>query len=223
MLCVFSSVVTAAQVKIVPRAGAAISSTTWSQSQIQTESRTAPALAVGLEFNVIGKFKLLMEGGFVSKGHKYSVDRSLGAGVRLLSEHTYEHNYAVFPLLIKRHFGTKAIAFYANLGPYLGFGLGGKHHGESSVYDNGLLFERETFKGRIAYGTVPKEGDVYYSDRLDYGLTAGGGILFFKRVAIDLKYEIGFVDLMDERAYQNRSLQISLAWPISLNAGGREN
>ena len=221
--CIFSSSISVAQVTVVPRAGAAISTTTWSQVQIQTKTTTGLALAVGLEFNLIGKLNLLVEGEFVSKGHKSSIDRSLGPGTTLVSEHTYAHNYAVVPILIKRHFGTKAIAFYANLGPYVSVGLGGKHHGQSSVYDGGLLFDRETFKGRITYGAVQKEGDVYYSDRLDYGMTAGGGILFFNTVAMDVKYEIGFVDLIDKRDYQNRSLQISLAYPISLDADGRKN
>jgi hypothetical protein len=120
-----------AQVTIFPRGGLAISTTTWQQVRFDTKTRNTITFGIGLEFQLISKWKLQIESNYVSKGYKIQEDGFYNNNPddRILSEHEYEHNYVVLPILVKRYFGTRGVRFYGNVGPYFGLGLGGNTPG----------------------------------------------------------------------------------------------
>lgn len=219
LLFVLSSV---AQVTISPRGGLAISTTNWEQVRFDTKTRSTITFGIGLEFELISKWKLQIESNYVSKGYIIQEDGSYNNSPddRIFAEHEYEHNYIVLPILVKRYFGTRGVRFYGNVGPYFGLGLGGKHSGKSQVFDNGRLFETVIYDRQIRYGE-PQNSDsqyLYYRERFEFGFTAGGGILVRDRVALDVRYEYGITSpLGADSDHKNSSFLIAVMFPISLN------
>ena len=211
------------QVKIFPRGGLAISTTTWEQVEFETLYRTGATFGLGTEFGLVSKFKLQVEFNFVSKGYKDRDDDPGKDPSYIISNDDYEHRYLVLPVLVKRYFGRKSVRPYADVGPYIGWGLGGTYSARRELIDNGVLVETAHFSQRITYGdpTATHSGVIYYVKRFEFGLTGGGGILLYERVAHDMRYEYGITSPFGKGSnFKNRSYQVAVIVPISLGKKG---
>ena len=97
-------------------------------------------------------------------------------------------------------------------------GLGGKHKYELDRTSSYLDPFHEEGTGRIKFEDKPAANnkDVHFDNRWDLGIQMGVGILFFKKLQLEWRYEIGTVNLNKHVDSKNHCLQISLATPIGL-------
>jgi len=116
-------------------------------------------------------------------------------------------SYLELPLALKYNTTIAKLPVYGLLGPYLGFGLGGKT--TSDVY-SGNSSERKTF-----YGEMNKDG---YWKKFDGGIVAGLGVSI-KKFDCRLTYSYGLVNFSrrDPLVQKNRVAGISVGYRFSLN------
>jgi hypothetical protein len=217
-LCLFVSFNTLSQL-LTPRAGVAVSSSSIKQNaDAQNENIVSVAVGLGYEKKLKSSLWLQVELNYESKGYKYHFEGTINndPNFEIVSNHTVRHDYLVIPVLAKNYFAKER--FFVNGGFYSGIGLGGKHTGSSNSYFNGTISGSQKFNGDVKYGeSSGNPDDIYYDKRLDYGLVFGCGVLMFKAIGIDVRYELGLVNIVSSINSKNRSLQVSLLYPIRLS------
>ena len=158
--------------------------------------------AGGMHFGLIAQFGLgektaiSAELNFQQKGIK--VESSFDfLGIKTETAGKNLFNYIEIPVLF-RYTGGENLKFYGNVGPYLGYAIGGKFKSETTTAG-----ETETAKGKIKFGKEPENytGDDAYIDdsynRLEIGAYIGAGIM--KEVGggsviFDVRYGLDFTD-----------------------------
>ena len=112
-------------------------------------------------------------------------------------------NYFELPLHLKFNFGNENFNSFILAGPYIGVLFGGQRKEwvrESEVFTRSL--------------SIIDRNPRY--ERLDYGLSIGGGVKVKDRIIIDVRYEIGMRGRLDRfnNAYnpKNRGLQMGLGY-----------
>jgi len=212
-LCV--TFITYAQTTIIPKIGISLANVEGSSDLIggfDTKSKIGLVLGAAVEFNISDKVSFQPELLFHQKG--YSIDESEGS-----ASYTEKNtlNYIELPVLLKLKFSD----LYLNVGPSIGFGIGGKYeyeYSEPGFSDNG--------SGKIKFGEEPSNysgDDSYVDNAMDFGLQFGIGYKIAGKVLIDVRYGLGLSNLMDkdtangidDNKSQNRSFQFTLGYPIS--------
>ncbi len=145
------------------------------------------ALSVPIGFNVSKYLTIQTELGFLQKGFK-SVQNIQTNGATVKSELKNYTNYAILPVLIRFH-TTGRLQLYANIGPDFTYAL------------------NSNSKGTITNGNISTDVDKSNSldgtDRVTFGLQAGGG-LKFKLGPIALVLDTRFLtDLKDSQGTYN--------------------
>lgn len=225
LLCLILSVTSYAQT-LTPFAGMALSSTSFDEEA--TDAKFQSGIVAGLGFEIpVGEKMLsaLVECKYVGKGYLLDYNFHPSPALTQRGEITFKHNYLEVPVLLKASFLEGPVQIYANAGAYVAIGLGGTMSGKLGYYDeddDGSLLFYEEYDGEIFYGesNFNEKGDYGYESRMDYGFSLGGGVLLFKKVMVDIRYDLGLVDLngaLNEK--KNKSLQFTVGVPLQL--GGK--
>lgn len=141
-----------------------------------------------------------------SKGSKFSAKETIIGGTYEFKQ-TINTYYLDIPLTAKATFDIGSSKIYGTFGPYLGMGLSGK--AKSEFPDNGEIKKVEK---DIRFGSDENEDDY---KRLDYGLTAGLGIVL-NPVQIGISYNLGLANISNANDYglkvKNRVVGISIGY-----------
>lgn len=160
----------------------------YSQSDVDNKSIVAPVLGLAYEMNIADIISIQPELLYTQLGgkNKYTI---LGSNI----ESAYRINYLELPILAKVKFGNmdrESAGFYIAAGPWLGYALNGKETFKSSGLVN-LETDRDfTFD------------DEDNAKRLNYGMVGAAGVTF-GRATLDLRYNYGFNNLLDQDADNN--------------------
>jgi hypothetical protein len=204
----------AQKLTIMPKIGASISNVSISDELLGDDDKPKVKIGitsgVGLEIQVNKWFAVQPELLFSQKGFRTEFSED---GFESKSKNTL--NYLELPILAKFKFDI----FYANIGPYVAYGLGGNYSSEAS-------FQGDTMEesGKIKFGEMPDNynGDnVYVDNAFDFGMLAGAGVKLGP-VVLDLRYGLGFTNLfddiedVDDEKFKNRTFQFTVGVPIAL-------
>jgi hypothetical protein len=113
--------------------------------------------------------------------------------------------YLEIPLNAKTTFDVRSIKIYTTLGPYLGYGLGGKNKTERTV-------NQETIKENVDLIWGKDNGEL---KRFDAGLAIGAGVEF-NSLIVGINYGYGLANILsnsvDGPKVRNRVLGISAGY-----------
>lgn len=155
-----------------------------SKEDFDNKSIVGPVLGLTFDLSVNDVFSIQPEVYYSQSGGKntYNV---LGS----VSKSVYRINYIEVPILAKLKFGNsggEGVGFYVAAGPWAGFALNGKYEFTTEV-DGDIIFQnKEDF-------TFDDEDN---AKRLNYGLSGAAGLMF-GQLAIDLRYNYGINNLID--------------------------
>ncbi|MFK7775433.1 MAG: porin family protein [Saprospiraceae bacterium] len=176
-------------------------------NSLDTEFATSKRIS-GLHFGVIGQIGLsentaiVVEVDFQQRGVEQEITIGMAA-----SKTKSVINYLEVPLLFRFSKGGETKVF-GNVGPFIGYALGGKIKGESTL--NG---ETTAADGKIKFEDEPDNymGDDFYAkdvyNRIDIGIYIGAGIIREFGIGsfiLDARFGIGFTDYNDtDNIYPN--------------------
>jgi hypothetical protein len=206
-----------AQTYLVPKAGLTISTFVPADNKENVSSMAGFSGGVGVNLTLNEKFSVQPELLFIQKGANYEFEQPIGDGILETVSTDVRVNYLELPVLAKYTFGNGKLKYFINVGPALSYGLGGKTDyslkytlGNETVY-------RETAEGSVNFGDYPAESpaqDVYFQKRVDVSVQAGGGLIIYDKILIDIRYGHGFIKLDDEAQPKNRSVQFTVGVPL---------
>lgn len=202
--------------QIIPKAGVTLSRLHVDEDE-GMKSKLGFTLGIGYNKSINDLFSVQPELNFIQKGLKGEFSESSN-GESLTLEETYTLNYFELPVLVKVTFGD-GTKFFLNAGPSVGIGLGGKYKFKGTYTFQGIT-ESEEIDGKIKFGDASEnEEEVYFDNRLDFGVQVGGGAIIAGKIMIDIRYGLGLSNLMDgeDNTSQNRVLQFTIGVPLSLN------
>ena len=152
------------------------------------EYKMKPGFHVGaiVQFPITGIFSF--ETGLLlsTKGLKSETEETFD-GETIKYKGTMILYYIDIPLMAKLTFDVGKVSVFGELGPYLSFGLSGKLKTEFSYKG-----DTDSDSEDIEWGS-DKENDML--KRLDYGLTAGVGIVIINTVQLGLAYDLGLANI----------------------------
>lgn len=168
----------------------------------------------GFHLGITSEFKINDMASFetglllMSKGFKDSEKETYGG-----ETYTYDENvsllYLDVPLLAKAYFNVGDMRIYGALGPYVGMGLSGKDHWESSGTGGS-----DSGTDDIKWGS----GDQDHLKRLDYGVWVGAGVEM-KSIMLGAFYNFGLANISASTTggskINNRVLGISVGYIIN--------
>ena len=207
---------------IFPRVGLSISTSTFVPPGQPTEvqPRSSILFGLGVEFPVAKKLGVLLECDYVSRNFRLYSD-----GIKDDFGYHYEtvirHRYIDFPVTLKGYFGREKYKAYVTVGGYAGIGMGGSSKGKLGFYKPGDVGKSyDGFEGEIHYEPEPSWDtgqDLYYENRIDFGLVGGGGVIIYGLVALDIRYGFGLVDINENvGGYKNRTFQVTATVPLRI-------
>lgn len=135
---------------------------------------------------ITSAFSIVPELYFIRKGGKLKANNPLTTVESSLLFNTIE-----LPVLARVHFGH----FYINAGPSIAYNLSGTKKLDGKSTKLSFAGSTDGFK------------------RFDAGVQAGGGIEFpfkEKRIALDVRYNYGLINISNDRDIRNRALMISV-------------
>jgi hypothetical protein len=157
----------------------------------EMENKSVVGFQGGLAFDLMPNsfFSIQPELLYIQKGGKvaYELDRDNRI------ESRYYYNYVEVPVLAKLKFmGEKnSVGFYLLGGPYAGLALNGK-------VKNTVTFLGQTSTSEDKFNFDNDDAEEH-EERLDWGVSFGGG-LQFNSIYLDLRYNLGLNNLMDNDA-----------------------
>jgi len=158
-------------------------------------------LLLGLmgQFGINEKLSVATELNFIQKGSSSEGNFDF-LGVSSEFKNTTTINSIEIPILLRFTAGEN-LKFYGNVGPYLGYAIGGRIKGENTTGG-----QTETEKGKIFFKDEPENysgDDLYIEDgfnRTELGVYFGGGImkdLGGGSLVIDARFGLGLTDTND--------------------------
>lgn len=161
-------------------------------SREDLEKRAVVAPVLGLTFNLglSDFFSIQQELLYAQNGgsNTYSV---LGTDTKS----TYRIHYVELPVLAKLKFGNtdqEGLGFHVAAGPWVAYALSGKYSSKTTRNEVVLLEIERDF-------TFDEEDD---TKRLNYGMIGAAGLSFGK-IVLDLRYNFGLNNLLDNDADNN--------------------
>ncbi len=162
------------------------------------EYKRGTGILVGLigEFGVNENLSVVAELNLQQKGYKTNTEFEF-LGIKTESEAKLIFNGIEVPVLLRFTTGEN-FKFYGNVGPYLGYAMGGKIKSEVS-----FAGETESGEGKIKFGDEPGNymgDDLYFDDsfnRLDLGVYVGAGIqkdLGSGALIVDARFGLSLTD-----------------------------
>lgn len=209
--------------ELYPRIGLTASVNTNRPPYYDIHPRIGFTVGAGYNHPLTNVVSLQMELNYIQKAFKsdYEESTSVQYGEDVYEVHEirtnrYAISYLEIPLLLKVRLLHDDV--FVMGGPSLAMGLGGSHsyelHRTSSYLDP--LHEEGTGKIKFGSGSPTNNKDVYFDNRWDVGVMVGFGALFFKKVQLECRYNLGTVNVNKHADSKNRCLQISIATPIQL-------
>lgn len=211
---------------LIPRVGLSMARTTRRDKDVMSTdygTQLKPGILVGLafEYPLKGKFSLQGELTYIQKGQ---ILTDVNSQVVLKDRYDYRVNYLELPIMIKATLGNGRIKFQPHIGASVSYGLSGtmkwtytdQYGSLTKTYD--IRFEK------LPPYPNPVPNDVWYlGSALDYGIQAGFGVYFFKKILFDVRYSIGLKGLRYQYGGamdRNEVFQFSLGMPIRLKMKG---
>jgi hypothetical protein len=196
---------------IIPKVGATMSMFTG-----DVESDVKAGFTIGAALNMPlgnGKFSFQPELNFIQKGTKNEFRFVDGPNVSDITEGTQKVtiNYLEVPVLIKATFGS----FHLNVGPSVGFGLGGKYKIETADGE---------FESDVKFGNEPDDEtnlDYYIKESTDINLQFGFGWTIAKTVLLDFRSGFGLTNFDQREDYTTKNLVLQFAVGVPISIGGK--
>jgi len=191
-----------AQVKIGIRS--AINFSTWNAYENENVNTIKNVIGFALssyaDIKVLEDLSLQTELQYIQKGYK-------GINNNTASSVTLKLSYIQLPLHAKFNFGNEDNSGFILAGPFVGLMLGGN----KNICPIGMeCYDRKT--------TLFDRNPQY--ERLDYGLSFGGGVKIKNQYVVDLRYTIGLFSPgggISISKSENKGLQIGLAYIFGRN------
>jgi opacity protein-like surface antigen len=214
---VVAVVSTASAQKFIPRFGASVFKVTGEEvpDSAGTSSLLGLTLGIGYQVPINDRFSFQPELNFVQKGIKSDFDleqdgQSFKGTIKLVID------YLEIPLLVKATFGSTT-KYFILAGPSLGYGIGGRV--KYKLITNDPLIGTTSGQTGIEFGEQPENYDgsnVYISNRIDFGIQGGAGVLIANKVFIDIRYSLGLSDVQDGYDSKNRGLLFTVGMPFNI-------
>lgn len=177
----------------------AINIATWNTNNIEFEKTVKNVVGFSIcgfaEIKVVDKFSIQPELHIIQKGYQGIEEDSINIKLRL--------DYFELPLHIKFNFVNENFNSFILAGPYVGLLFGGQR--------KEWVRESEVFTRNVSF----IDRNPRY-ERLDFGLSFGGGVKIKDRITIDVRYAIGMHGGLDRfnNTYnpKNRGFQIGLGY-----------
>ncbi len=211
---------------IIPKAGLTVATNSISTdnfgSQGAIKSQTGYTFGIAVVVPITANIAVQPELNYIRKGFKY--DYSGGDGFFYYEEsNKLSYNYLEIPVLLRYSLGPDAFKIHVNLGPSVGYGLGGKHN-YRYYYDpgDGQPPVSGEIEGSVKFDEEPEgyEGeDIYLDKRIDIGLQGGAGITLFNKIFVDIRYGLGLTNIREKDIQgdtKNRVIQFTVGVPLSL-------
>jgi hypothetical protein len=189
----FMAATSSAQVGIKAGVGfATISEENEDISRDDIENRSIATPIVGLTFGMnLGDIITIQPELLYSQNGGSNTYNILGTETK----NTYRIHYLELPVLAKLQFGNtdgEGVGFHIAAGPWIGYALSGKYTSKTTADGNVLFDVEDDF-------TFDDKDD---AKRLNYGALGSAGVSFGNLV-VDLRYNYGFNNLLDNDADNN--------------------
>lgn len=179
---------------------------------------------LGADFYVGETFSLYTELMFTQKGESYegtgTVNDPVAGNIQVREETEVTLNYLELPILARFKFGDMS-KFYINVGPTVGYWLGGNVEYEFERGDDTESFEdRIEFKNRDEI-TSDDRGNVLANEdvnRLEIGAAIGTGAMLGEKFNIDFRYTMGLTGIHEnagwnqDDSWKNNVLSFSIGY-----------
>ncbi len=141
-----------------------------------------------------------------TKGYKMN-EKETFSGETYKYEYSLNPIYIDIPLLLKANFNVDGAKVYGALGPYIGFGVGGKYK-----YEETYMGDTDSDEEVIEWGNDEEKDDL---KRLDAGLSIGVGATV-NQIQFGVAYDFGLanISLYTENGLKmnNRVLRVSVGY-----------
>lgn len=209
-----------AQPTIIPRMGATFSRVN-GESAIEADQKTLTGFTMGIGFQFpVGKVFIQPELNYVQKGFGFTASET-DQGFSIAVENKTRIDYLEVPILMKFYIAPSRVYFL--LGPSVAVGIGGqsKSKVETDLFGTPFSF---SVKGNVKFGDPPpsynpeEDTEVYFDNRLDAGLQGALGVVVYKQVTIEIRYNYGLSNLQNDDDSKNRVIHLNMAVPLRLRA-----
>jgi hypothetical protein len=209
-----------AQISVGFRGGVNIANYTFKSSSDKFKADKLTLLTVGVpvEFNFNKYFALQAELNFVQKGFKLNEEQSFPLASSIYIHYIYDYNLKVnwleIPVLAKVKFRIPKLDVGLFLGPSIGYALNVKSAGATTtnIVKDGVIAKTSTEEGGFLRN--------WQHNRLDVGLNVGGEINY-KRAYLDIRYQLGFIDMLKNTNLANPNSSHSYTRGLALTVGYR--
>lgn len=161
-------------------------------SQDDLENKSVAGAVIGLTYGVnLGDIITIQPELLFSQSGGSITYNALGT----VTKETYKINYLELPVLAKLQFGNadqQGAGFHIAAGPWIGYALSGHYKAKTTVGED-VIFEIDRDY------TFDDQDD---TKRLNYGMIGAAGFSF-GRAVIDIRYNYGFNNLLDDDADNN--------------------
>jgi opacity protein-like surface antigen len=189
-----------------------------------TDSKFGFRGGVGLEMNLSNNFFLQTGLDFAMKGAKSKQMQTgdvNGDGIFgdiYMSDEKMNASYLILPLKAGYRLNlSEAIRINFSLGPYFGYGIGGKYKGKAAFRSGPIVDDNSLTEGTGNVQYEEYSGKTFSSDalkRFDMGVAANVGIEY-SRVLLGIGYEYGFFNYSrGSSSSYNNSLFFTLGYRI---------
>jgi hypothetical protein len=203
--------------KFIPRIGASVFKVTGEEvpDSAGISSLLGFTLGIGYQIPINERFSLQPELNFVQKGIKSDFDleqdgTSIKGTIKLVID------YLEIPFLAKATFGSTT-KYFVLAGPSLGYGIGGRV--KYKLTTNDPFIGSPSGQTGVKFGEQPEDyegGNVYISNRIDFGIQGGAGVLIADKVFIDIRYSLGLSDVQDGYDSKNRGVLFTVGMPFNI-------
>jgi opacity protein-like surface antigen len=207
------------QALVYPRIGATLSNTSATETDgIDQVSKVGFSVGAGFEFKLNDTFSLQPELNFTQKGFGFNAEES-DQTFFISIENKTRIDYLEVPVFAKIYLGPTA-KVYLLAGPSVAVGIGGQAKTKVTTDLFGTPFN-VTVKGKVKFGEPPvsynpeEDTEIYFDNRVDFGLQGGLGVIVYRQAAVELRYNYGLSDLMDEEDSKNRVIHINIVVPLN--------
>ncbi|QOI98121.1 MAG: PorT family protein [Flammeovirgaceae bacterium] len=211
---------------IIPRFGVTVSRTNASNLEgIEQVSKAGISLGAAVEFKLTTTVAIQPELNYTQKGFGFNAQET-DQGFFINVENKTRVDYLEVPLFAKIYLGAGSKVYFL-AGPSIAVGIGGqsKSKVETDLFGTPLSI---TVKGKVKFGDPPatynpeEDTEVYFDNRLDFGIQGGLGISLYRQAAVEFRYNYGLSGLQDEEDSQNRVLHINIAVPLNTFVKSKE-
>lgn len=221
-LCIFAITTNLvfSQPLVIPRIGLSISRTnSLGLEGLEQVSKVGLSAGVAVELTINKIFALLPELNYTQKGFGFTTQAS-DQGFSLSIDNKTRIDYLEMPLLAKIYIKPGSNIYFLT-GPSVAIGLGGQSKSKLQTDLFGTPFSI-TVKGKVKFGDPPasynpeEDAEVYFNNRVDFGIQGGLGIVLYRKASLEFRYYYGLSHLQKDEDSQNRAVYLSVTLPLTM-------